>query len=250
MSRIIDSIAPRGRLDFWLRSLALVLCFAVADGLVGRLTYDLTGGRGWVDFLVTLAVGAPFSIFVMWVMGQQRELQQKLAALAATDMLTGLANRRAFSDRLNQIGERQTAGVLMLIDADHFKRVNDSYGHDVGDQCLIAIAEHLRQSVRQEDIVSRIGGEEFAIFLPSTEVEQGRRVADKICAPISIRSASVAEEVLITLSIGATRKITGQSLREALQIADAALYRAKAEGRNRTVWTTTVTPRTQPELFA
>ena len=193
--------------------------------------------------LCGLAVG--LAILFGREMRRREAIQAELKALSVTDALTGLPNRRAFetAGRDAWDGGRQTGKPvsLLIVDADHFKRINDRYGHQVGDQVLQGLARCLASSVhRPDDFVGRIGGEEFAILLSSTDQDGAARVAAKIHAEVS--SVAVAQAGIaagaITVSIGlATVSPAGEPPlvpADLYRLADAALYEAKAAGRNRT----------------
>ena len=157
---------------------------------------------------------------------------QELGQQVLTDSLTGLGNRRSLQESARQIAGVGSYSVLM-VDADHFKQVNDRYGHDRGDEVLKDIAQCLFKSARQVDSVVRYGGEEFVLILPETRLEQAEIVASRI-------HASIAEcrpgGLPVTVSIGAATSDSGQDdLYLTIKCADEALYQAKAEGRNRTV---------------
>lgn len=157
----------------------------------------------------------------------------RMKLLAETDDLTGLANRAAFLAAAEQT-HAQHAGRILIVDLDHFKVINDTYGHAVGDRVLRDIAQTLLRFARNDDVVGRMGGEEFAIFLPGADDDTAAARADAIRAGI--------EEVMISDRNGGTIRITASigisaahstSLPEALQAADMAMYRAKRAGRNR-----------------
>lgn len=167
-----------------------------------------------------------------------RETQDKLHFLAHYDALTGTANRRLFEDRCYQALETALrygydTGLISL-DVDHFKRINDSFGHDAGDQMLREIADRLRESVRKEDTISRMGGDEFTILLNRVSGREGcervaRAVLDNITRPIKLSSG----EIVITSSLGITiAPGDGTSYEELMKNADMAMYRAKSAGRN------------------
>jgi diguanylate cyclase (GGDEF)-like protein len=169
-------------------------------------------------------------------------LVDALCTLSSRDALTGLANRRHFEaalaaeiDRVARAGE---AALLLLLDIDHFKKVNDTYGHPAGDAVLRAVAGSLADCVRPMDTVARFGGEEFAVILPNCEPAFGHTVAERIRAGIHARSVPVAPGVAlqVTVSIGGAFAPKWVRTSGALWIerADQQLYRAKAAGRNRT----------------
>jgi len=233
--RLIDAVAPRGPLDFCAKAIALVATFTVFDSFVTLNTAEFQARSLAHSMAITFLIGAPFGVFVMFVMSLQRSLQEKLAQIAATDFLTGLPNRRSF---LNDVGQdRLGQGVVFLIDADHFKAVNDRFGHEVGDKCLRAIGDHLRASLRKGDIVGRIGGEEFAVYLRDPTPEEAQIVAERICSRVSLdRSDTGGAAISVTVSVGAAVHLPGADLEAALRHADDALYRAKSNGRARIEW--------------
>lgn len=156
----------------------------------------------------------------------------EVSRVARTDGLTGLANRRAFDEQLRaqlaRSQRRDTPLALVLIDLDHFKNVNDKYGHPVGDQLLKEFAGVLMSSVRESNLVSRVGGEEFALLLPGLSVDQAFDVAQRI------RAQAMAARLLTTGSAGvAVFPQDGSNATELLRAADWALYAAKRAGRDR-----------------
>lgn len=164
-------------------------------------------------------------------------LQQKLRDLAATDPLTGLFNRRHVFEILHQELKRyeryRESFALILIDADHFKQVNDSYGHAVGDATLCFIAETCLASVRETDVVGRFGGEEFIILLPHTTGDDAMIVAERIRLAMH-DSEKRGDAANVTLSLGvAEAGPENAAFDDILKAADEALYAAKAEGRDR-----------------
>jgi len=177
-----------------------------------------------------------------------RELEAQrraLDALSRTDSLTGAANRRSFDETLRaelQRAERQGLPVaLLLLDLDHFKQLNDGYGHPIGDEVLRAVAAAARVSLRQIDLFARYGGEEFAAILPATPLPQARLVAERLRSAIAALRLSCAlpdgreESVRCTASIGVavSEQASPHHAETLIAAADAQLYRAKQAGRNR-----------------
>jgi diguanylate cyclase (GGDEF)-like protein len=170
------------------------------------------------------------------------DAQAALVRAAATDALTGLANRREVLDRLGVENERArreggSIGVLML-DIDHFKAVNDIHGHAAGDDVLVEIAARLSAEMRPYDVVGRIGGEEFLIVAPGSDLPEAAALAERVRSRVASEPLRTQEhEVAITISIGVT--VTGgpgaEAIDRTLARADAALYAAKEAGRNRVV---------------
>ncbi|CAN7431952.1 sensor domain-containing diguanylate cyclase [Rhizobacter sp. LjRoot28] len=167
----------------------------------------------------------------------------ELGRLSTTDSLTGAHNRRYFDDVLAKEVERShrthTPLALVMVDIDHFKQVNDTLGHVAGDECLRLVAAALRRTVgRATDLVARFGGEEFALVLPGTAAEQAVELAERVRLAIeALVFEHGGQRTPITVSLGVVAKVTqpGQSVETFIAEADAALYAAKAAGRNRVV---------------
>jgi diguanylate cyclase (GGDEF)-like protein/PAS domain S-box-containing protein len=167
-------------------------------------------------------------------------LRESLQRMALTDELTGLDNRRAFlqesSRELTRARRSGTPFSLAILDVDHFKQVNDRFGHDTGDQVLRDIARVVRRALRESDFVARIGGEEFAILMPEVHADVARSRLEGVLS--AIRGACAVGGDPVTASIGmvhSTALAPDASYEQLYQRADEALYRAKAEGRNRIV---------------
>ena len=160
---------------------------------------------------------------------------------ATTDGLTGIANRRYFDVTLQTMcGDAMNSGddlSLLLIDIDHFKKVNDTWGHATGDAVIQFVAATLAQAIRGQDCVARYGGEEFAVILPTTSIDAAMRVGDNIRTALSRRPfvASAVEETIhvVTVSVGVACYDPGEPLAQLVQRADTALYEAKKTGRDR-----------------
>ena len=166
------------------------------------------------------------------------DTQAALRELATTDMLTGLLNRRAVTEQaLAELGRCERAGSSLsvaLVDVDHFKQVNDTHGHMVGDRVLSAIAGALRDGVRPYDHVGRWGGEEFLLVLPEVDGERGAVAADRVRARLAAADMGLGPGS-VTVSMGVASTVPGQQLDldSLLSRADQALYAAKDAGRNR-----------------
>ncbi len=169
-----------------------------------------------------------------------KDLEETLEA-ALTDSLTGLSNRKAFDDRLAlataTASENGGALSLLLVDIDHFKRFNDTWGHQVGDQVLRLVGANLRMNVKGKDTAARYGGEELAIILPDTEIENAVKFAEQIRKAIGsmkiVKKKSREEIGPVTVSIGAAQFRHNETPDDFVARADYALYAAKEAGRNR-----------------
>jgi diguanylate cyclase (GGDEF)-like protein/PAS domain S-box-containing protein len=179
-------------------------------------------------------------------MTEHKSLEQKLAALATMDGLTGIANRRHFDERLEnewaRAGREGTTLSLLLIDVDHFKKFNDEYGHLAGDACLQAVAKILAEQARRPaDVVARFGGEEFVLLLPNTDATGCRQIGEAIrqsLAQLGIVHALNLPSKQLTVSVGGTTTSCGGAQASCLSLveaADCALYSAKKDGRDRLV---------------
>lgn len=170
-----------------------------------------------------------------------RQANDQLSSLAMTDALTGLLNRRAFEQALMRDlarAERQGGAVtLVLVDADHFKKVNDTYGHQGGDTVLRALADVLREGTRSSDVAARVGGEEFALILPQTDANNALVVAERVRVRFAVRKIPLEDgritKATVSLGVATARAPGCRGLDKALyEAADRALYAAKAAGRN------------------
>jgi diguanylate cyclase (GGDEF)-like protein/PAS domain S-box-containing protein len=170
----------------------------------------------------------------------ETEREQALEVLATTDSLTRLANRRRFVEVMErEFGRARRTGKplsLVAFDLDHFKRVNDTWGHDVGDSVLVAFANLVRDAVRAYDCVARIGGEEFSVMLPDTDQADALQIAQRICDLVALRPLVMVGDraIEITCSGGLTALAPRDETASSLMLrADRALYLAKSSGRNR-----------------
>lgn len=166
----------------------------------------------------------------------QKELENKLRDLADTDPLTQVANRRAFmeSAALEILRTDRTGSPVSIcyLDIDHFKVVNDRHGHAAGDEVLKRVSSAIAEELRAIDLLARIGGEEFAVLLPDTDVEGALALAERV--RVRVRDLSMRDgELRMTVSLGVAQRMAGENLDQLLARADRALYRAKQAGRDR-----------------
>ncbi len=239
-------------------SLISLLLFRILSGLVNRIVFlrEATAQIEKMDFTVVHLLensrerwkdevyDLRHSIYnmAMSLKSAFEELQEKkseLEQLAYYDPLTELPNRRFFFDHASLILESSkrygNPFCILIIDIDHFKKINDTYGHEAGDLILKSFSEILRKSIRQSDLPARLGGEEFVILMPNTTLQQGKVVAERI--RVSFQNSLIVykeKEIKATLSGGlASFKPGIENIDDLIRMADEALYRAKELGRNR-----------------
>jgi diguanylate cyclase len=237
MDRIIELIAPKSAPDFVGKWLLIYVVVNVVNVVVEYFVRDWANFHLPQQMLLIGLIGGPFIALALAMLGRQAHLQRQLAMIAATDLLTGLRNRRAFLLDAKAAHAAGDGGAVLLLDADHFKAINDTYGHEIGDLCLRLIAEHLRGSIRQNDVVGRIGGEEFAIYLSNATHSVARDIGDLLCAGVAVPVPRDAPPLKVTLSAGAVLAHAEVTIEQALSLADRALYQAKNAGRARIMFT-------------
>jgi diguanylate cyclase (GGDEF)-like protein len=217
-----------------------------------RLTLPDRLASGWLQVLaletVFYAIGTAFIVLLM--VKDHQVIVERTAA--NTDPLTGLLNRRGFTDHAGKLcvqqGRQMKPVTLMMLDLDHFKSINDRFGHAVGDEALRVFANSLRATLRAGDIVGRLGGEEFAVIIPA-DPAIAAKVAERVRAGFEKAGAVIAgRPMAATVSIGADTAIPlTLNIERMIERADKALYRAKSEGRNRVSMTGEVTVETTSE---
>jgi diguanylate cyclase (GGDEF)-like protein len=177
--------------------------------------------------------------------------QEELRQLATHDFLTGLLNRRACVDSLVVELDRgcRTGDPVCVVmaDIDHFKAINDTYGHQTGDEILCEVAHRMQKSLRPYDIAGRFGGEEFIMILPECNLTEGVKLAQRICRlvrsePVIIKDVPI--KISMSLGVAVANQVAPADLEELLGSADAALYRAKEAGRNRVEFSSDLIPPT------
>ena len=237
--------------DGLLRNRWLILTGLIAFFVVGYLGY------AWVfrdshQQLLDLIVPAIFFFGACFVwLTATLSLQTAISIMrisvlekeSFTDPLTGLFNRRFLDQRLNQeLAAARRTGIplsVLMIDIDHFKKINDTHGHQTGDEVLVAVADLLSSELRENDVIARFGGEEFLVIAPHTPVENAENLAERLRAAAQDRKISACDQpdgVKFTVSIGVAEYGEGADTPEELvNVADNRLYQAKDNGRNRVV---------------
>jgi len=218
---------PRSRVEYVLKLVALCSAITFFAMLVERVLGFGASHPTERYFLIVFMVATPVISFAMVLTKRTLRLQRNLEEIAYTDTLTGLMNRRAFMEEMSKLGD----GALLLIDADHFKAINDKYGHPVGDAVLKAISEHLKRNFREEDLIARVGGEEFAVYLLGADSSMIDEIGDRVCTGLVVYNDTVRIPVKVTLSIGAAYAAMANDTEQLIERADLALYEAKHSGR-------------------
>ncbi len=177
-------------------------------------------------------------IHVIWAfesIDEDRKQRESLKLMAETDSMTGIRNRNSGEARIREEMANETRGMFILVDADHFKSINDDYGHDVGDKVIIAIAGCMRRTFRDSDVVFRLGGDEFAAFAPTVEKEEiGRRIVNRLYDNINMINIPEMKGRRISISVGATFYLAdpGDSFDALYQRADKGMYESKKQEGN------------------
>jgi len=239
------SLGERNGLEL-LHEAVEVNCVAPMIMLTGHTGYDIDTQAmkaGAADYLVKAQINTPLLERSIRHALQRSEIIENLRKLASHDELTGLHNRRAMDSLLQEVTERHQRydrpAALVMLDVDHFKGINDSYGHLVGDEVLRWLGQLLRETVRSVDLLARYGGEELAIILPEMNSRQAVGMAERVRRRVGIRPFVFYQndgqrvEIPITISLGVAEMPDDARTGEALiAAADQALYAAKRRGRN------------------
>jgi diguanylate cyclase (GGDEF)-like protein len=218
-------------------ALSIVACVGVAQGLA-LLALPAADGYfdRWVDVTVSVSVVAAV---VLVLTSRNDELLARLADEARTDPLTSLLNRRGFDEHATvelAHARREAHSVAVAsIDIDHFKHVNDEWGHDIGDKVLARLGAILAAQSREVDVVARVGGEEFVVLMPGCNASDAGAFTDRVRR--SLAAADDSGLPTVRVSAGVTAETAPDNVATLLRRADAALYEAKRTGRNRTVIT-------------
>jgi diguanylate cyclase (GGDEF)-like protein len=215
----------------------LLVCGSFAVALLFWVPVD--DGR-LIMFLDTVVAVGVVAALVFMLKTQVGRLVTGMHKASTTDALTETLNRGAFQQRLQEAVAGLEPVVLALLDLDHFKRVNDRFGHPAGDRALRRFCEIVRGEARLGDVLGRLGGEEFGLLLAATELDGARHFAERLRATVARETA--AGEVGLTVSIGLAEAAPGMSADELFRSADLALYSAKDAGRNKVAVYRELTP--------
>ena len=243
--RLHQGFSPaRGYLAAWITMLTgTFLCSGAGLGLVPNNFFTANAhltGSAIESLLLSIALADRIR-GLKKEKGELLKQSRKFQQLSITDSLTGLYNKSYFyttlSREIQTISGRATPLSLMVLDVDHFKNINDTYGHAAGDIVLESLGKLMLSGVRQSDIVCRYGGEEFSIILPGTPVHHADYLAERIRKQFetSLFDISAGHRVSATISIGVAHYLDGEDDTSLFQRADKALYTAKSQGRNQVV---------------
>jgi len=225
-------------------SVALWTLFGTVTCLVACLSFNIAlfsdlGGAAFQRAMVSatilpLILAIPFFIYTGMRMRGLTRTNLRLGLVARTDSLTACLNRGAFTAKVGTMLSRRRRGALLMIDADNFKSINDVYGHDAGDDALMIIARAIRTTLRAGDLVGRMGGEEFGVYLPEVDQRSAELIAERIRRSVNQANFTPSgEHRPLSVSIGAVVFDRAASFSELFRIADQRLYGAKRSGRNR-----------------
>lgn len=235
----IPPLSAEARRSVWLGCVAITLATVAVSELATfliSLTFNLNAELPayTVSAVVPLLLAGPMTYFQLKRLEQVRMAYRDLERAASTDWLTGCLNRGAFTALATAAAQDGAPGVLMIVDADDFKSINDTFGHEHGDQALRSIAGVIRANVRDTDLVGRLGGEEFGIYARDVSVRHGAVLAEAIREAVQDISFNPTDvHHALSVSIGVATAASSVTFARLFRIADQQLYAAKANGRNR-----------------
>jgi diguanylate cyclase len=219
---------------FIITSIALLVPVTVVATVLG-LMQDAPAYAFWtlmpIAVLVPLLITPPVSLMVLTMLRRLDETLDRVDGQIRFDPLTGIFNRGYL---LDQVRAAQSGGALLIIDADHFKKINDTHGHAAGDAALVVIANAIAQTVGPNGITGRLGGEEFAAFLPGATPATGVDTARAVCQNIRRLDPLIeGKPIKLSVSIGCTMHPKSALIGKSMKLADDLLYKAKSNGRDR-----------------
>lgn len=219
------------------RNTAPLIGLIILWDLTWRQAFQGAESRQVLKYAVDLAViTGPISLVFHYRSRRTASKLKQLTMRADFDQLSGLLNRQSFYERLKSALQPSSGGLVLMIDADHFKELNDTHGHAAGDHCIREIGKRLKENLRVGDIAGRIGGEEFAVFLPEINANQGKKIATQISRPIVTTNSEDQSYLKLTMSVGAVW-VEGESVAEVVMSrADKLMYSAKKNGRSQIVF--------------
>lgn len=223
------------------------LCLTIHFTIAGTLRYSPVFSQQLIDSALFMNTYWIFSMLYLYspvfLMGiglyeilliQWRNRERQIDEMSRIDSLTGISNRRSITNNLNEAQLHGQNYALILLDLDHFKRINDQYGHEAGDEVLQVVAKILKNSLREHDVVGRFGGEEFILILHEHNLRRAVEIAERCRLEIEKHVIELKDgrQFKITASFGVALSSGNLTKEDVIRLADQALYRAKAEGRN------------------
>lgn len=227
---------------------ATLASIAISEIIMLVISRGMNAEGFFVSIAMPVLLGTPMLVYMLVRQQQLKLANEKLVQLAATDWLTGCLNRRGFTQAVEQCLQDGSHGVLLVIDADRFKAVNDRFGHDQGDEVLVRIASAIRLHLRPVDSLGRLGGEEFSVFLSGADQLTAELIAERIRHAVEqLDFAPAGTRHPVTVSIGGAASIDTGTFAGLFRRADQCLYQAKRDGRNRVRF---ASPVVQPAIAA
>lgn len=239
-ARTIDALQSWSSVRRWTffgTSAVVIISVAFNAMFFGDLGQDALHRSLLSATILPTILGAPLFFYMSLRLRGLAVVNRRLGLVARTDSLTSCLNRGAFTAKVSHAlteQRREGNGALLMIDADNFKAINDLFGHDIGDEALTMIADSVRTVLRAGDLVGRIGGEEFAVFLPGVDRQTAAAIAERIRSAVSFLDFTPAgRQCSLSVSIGGAVFNGPVGFSELFRIADQRLYDAKRTGRNR-----------------
>lgn len=227
-----------GRTAGVVMAISVILSVALTNAIMETFSAGINVQGLVVAIIMPIALGGPMVYVLLLKHAQLLHANSRLEQMATTDWLTTCLNRGAFTrmviDHLARHRSSRESGALLIVDADDFKSVNDRFGHHNGDEALTLIARAISQSVRETDLVSRLGGEEFGVFLPNADLATADRIAESIrSAIVGLTFAPDGRPCQLSVSIGGATYVGHADYHQLYRLADRHLYEAKNTGRDR-----------------
>lgn len=218
-----------------LTAIAVVLSIIATNAIMVTISQGINVPGLIVSIVMPILLGTPSMLLIFYKHEQLRAANEQLRRAATTDWLTGCANRGAFTAQVSHlIAVTRAKGALLVLDVDHFKSVNDRFGHDCGDEALKVIATTISTAAGPSALVGRLGGEEFGVFLPGADQFRAEYIAEQLRRAVAAISFAVAGETcVLSISVGGAVFGGHTDFRSLYRVADQHLYQAKAAGRDR-----------------
>ena len=235
-------------LTCWIALIVVVICFlAVASAAFAYQLFrpDVFAANSRFIIVITIAIAAmlaaPVVSSLLYMLRHINRLHEDLKDAVRRDYLTGVMSREAFvrevQDHLDLCGDYDSSGALLMVDADYFKKINDRYGHDVGDAALMVIGKALKKGIRHGDLVGRVGGEEFAIFLKDSDGDIAPAIAERLrCFVKHAEECKLLPGLELTVSVGGILFDRPAAFEELYKAADQHLYEAKKQAVTALSW--------------